>query len=220
MKFAIIVFPGSNCEADLFHVVKDELGQDVEYVRQSESNPNILDSFDVILLPGGSSYGDYLRPGAIASVTNIIPALHKANEAGKPILGICNGFQILTEAGFLPGSLLPNPSMKFMCKTTPVEVVSNNGIFTNQYEAGQIVNYPIAHLAGKFYCDNKTLNELQANGQILFTYENNPNDSLASIAGITNKKGNVLGLMPHPERAVDRLLGSYDGLALFKSLIN
>jgi len=219
MRFAIIIFPGSNCERDLFYAIRDELGHEVEYVWYSESSPNALDSYDAILLPGGSSYGDALRPGCIASVANIIPALRKANEAGKPIMGICNGFQILTEAGLLPGILLRNPSMKFICKTTPVKIESNKSIFTSMYKAGQVVNYPIAHANGNYYCSDAALQEMKINGQILFTYEDNPSGSKANIAGITNKAGNVLGLMPHPERALDKLLGNDDGLALFKSIV-
>lgn len=219
MKFAIIMFPGTNCERDMYYLVKDELGHHAEYVWHSESGPGALDSYDAIILPGGSSYSDALRPGCIASVANIIPALRRANEMGKPILGVCNGFQILTEAKLLPGILLRNPCTKFICKTVPVKVESNNSIFTNLYKPGQIVNYPIAHASGNYYCDNATLQEMKKNGQILFTYVENPSGSVADIAGITNKAGNVLGMMPHPERAVNMLLGNDDGLALFMSLI-
>ncbi|MCL2285584.1 MAG: phosphoribosylformylglycinamidine synthase subunit PurQ [Firmicutes bacterium] len=219
MKFAIIVFPGSNCERDMFYTVTDDLGQQAEYVSCMESSPNALDFYDAVLIPGGSSYGDIPRPGAAASKANIFNALRKFNKDGKPILGICNGFQILTEAGFLPGVLLANTNPNFICKTTPIKIVSNNSIFTNQYKAGQIVNYPIAHGHGNYHCCDATLEEMKANGQILFTYEDNPNGSVANIAGITNKAGNVLGLMPHPERAVDMLLGNDDGLALFSSII-
>jgi len=195
------------------------LGQYAEYIWHNNASRNALDSFDAILLPGGASFGDYPRPGAAAATASIIPALHKANAAGKPILGICNGFQILTEMGLLPGTLLPNPSMKFICKTTPVKIESNHSIFTNLYKTGQVVNYPIAHASGNYHCDAAILNELKANGQILFTYEDNPSGSVADIAGITNKAGNVLGLMPHPERAVDKVLGNDDGLALFQSIV-
>ena len=219
MRFAILVFPGTNCERDLFHAVTDTLGQYAEYVWHNDANHNALNAFDVILLPGGASYGDYPRPGATAATANIIPALRHANHNGKIIVGICNGFQILTETGLLPGTLLPNPSMKFICKTTPIKIESNHSIFTSMYETGQIVNYPIAHASGNYHCDTATLQALKANGQILFTYKDNPSGSIANIAGITNKAGNVLGIMPHPERAVDKVLGNDDGLALFQSIV-
>ena len=219
MRFAVIVFPGSNCDVDMYHAVKDELDEfgrhEVKYVWHSESN---LDSFDAILLPGGFSYGDYLRCGSMASLSNIIPAIHKANDEGKPILGVCNGFQILTEAGLLPGALLRNTNMKFICKTVKLKVENNNSIFTGLYNKGQTVQYPIAHGEGNYYCDKAAYEDMKVNGQILFTYEDNPNGSLHNIAGICNKKGNVLGMMPHPERAASKLLGGDDGLLLFKSI--
>jgi len=216
MKFAVIVFPGSNCDVDMYHVIKDELGQDVEYVWHDQTS---LDGFDAILLPGGFSYGDYLRCGAIAGMSNVIPALKKANEAGKPILGVCNGFQVLTETGLLPGVLLRNNNIKFVCKTVNLRVENNETIFTGMYQKGETVKIPVAHGEGNYYCDGATLAGLRENGQIVFTYGKNPNGSLDNIAGITNKRGNVLGMMPHPERAVDTLLGSDDGLRLFKSIL-
>jgi len=216
MRFAILTFPGTNCERDLFHAIVDVLGHDAEYVQHDEEDETALDRFDAILLPGGSSYGDHPRPGAKAAGTAIISALHKANAEGKIILGICNGFQILTEVGLLPGSLLCN--QKFICKTTPIKVVTSNSRFTNQYQTGQVVNYPIAHARGNYHCSPQELQEMQQNGQILFTYENNPNGSMANIAGITNKAGNVLGMMPHPERAVEAIFGNTDGLGLFESI--
>jgi len=216
MKFAVIVFPGSNCDVDMYHAIKDELGQDVEYVWHDETS---LDGFDAVLLPGGFSYGDYLRCGAIAGMSNVIPALKKANEAGKPILGVCNGFQILTETGLLPGALLRNNNIKFVCKTVNLRVENNGTIFTGMYEKGETVRIPVAHGEGNYYCDEATLTGLRENGQIVFTYGENPNGSLDDIAGITNERGNVLGMMPHPERAVDALLGSDDGLRLFKSIL-
>jgi len=222
MKFAILTFPGSNCDRDIYNAIKNELGQDAEYVRQSSRDPNALDPFDVIIIPGGSSYGDALRPGCIAATSNIINALYKANQDGKPILGICNGFQILTEAKLLPGVLLKNPSMKYICKTTQIKITTNNSAFTNQYKTGQIVNYPIAHAKGNYYCSQEILQELKDNNQILFTYEgnSNPNGSIANIAGITNKAGNILGMMPHPERAMNMLMGNTHGLGLFKSILH
>lgn len=217
MKFAVLVFPGSNCDIDMYHAIKDELGEEVEYVWHAETD---LSAFDGILVPGGFSYGDYLRCGAMANQSNIMAELKKAAEAGKPVLGVCNGFQILTEAGLLPGALLRNKNLKFMCRTVQLKVENNNTLFTNGYEQGQVINVPIAHGEGNYYCDEETLAKLKANNQIIFTYKgDNPNGSLEDIAGIINERGNVLGMMPHPERAVDALVGGADGLALFKSIV-
>ena len=217
MKFAVLVFPGSNCDIDMYHAIKDELGEEVEYVWHTETD---LSAFDGILVPGGFSYGDYLRCGAMANQSNIMAEVKKAAEAGKPVLGICNGFQILTEAGLLPGALLRNKNLKFMCRTVQLKVENNNTLFTNQYEQGQVINVPIAHGEGNYYCDEETLAKLQANNQIVFTYSGeNPNGSLQDIAGIVNEQGNVLGMMPHPERAVDVLVGGADGLGVFKSIV-
>jgi len=215
MKFAIIIFPGTSGEEDMLHVIS-ELGHQAEYIWHNEDS---LDAFDAVILPGGASYGNYLRSGSMAAKANIIQALHKANTAGKPILGVGNGFQILTEAGILPGSFLPNTGMKFLCQPTQIKVENNKTIFTSKYNPGQTVNFPIAHADGNYYCDEATLSELENNNQIIFTYQQNPNGSLKNIAGITNKAGNILGLMPHPERSADELLGSEDGLALFKSIV-
>lgn len=216
MKFAVIVFPGSNCDVDMFHAIKDELGEKVEYVWHDRDN---LDEFDAILLPGGFSYGDYLRCGAISRFANVMNAVKKAAEAGKPILGICNGFQILTEAGLLPGVLMRNKNIKFMCQTEKLIVSNNRTMFTSGYEDQEIIHIPIAHGEGNYYCDEDTLKALEENNQIVFRYAQNPNGSLHDIAGITNERGNILGMMPHPERAVDALLGSADGLTLFKSIL-
>ncbi|MFB9757529.1 phosphoribosylformylglycinamidine synthase subunit PurQ [Ectobacillus funiculus] len=216
MKFAVIVFPGSNCDVDMYHAVKDELGEEVEYVWHSADN---LDEYDAVLLPGGFSYGDYLRCGAIAHYSNVMAAVKKAAEAGKPVLGVCNGFQILVESGLLPGALIRNQNLKFMCRPVELRVENNNTMFTSQYEAGEIITIPIAHGEGNYYCDEETLKKLQANNQIVFTYASNPNGSLVDIAGIVNEKGNVLGMMPHPERAVDELLGGADGLKMFRSIL-
>jgi len=217
MKFAVLVFPGSNCDIDMYHAIKDELGEEVEYVWHSETD---LSGFDGILVPGGFSYGDYLRCGAMANQSNIMAEVKKAAEAGKPVLGVCNGFQILTEAGLLPGALLRNKNLKFMCRTIQLKVENNNTLFTNQYEQGQVINIPIAHGEGNYYCDEETLQKLKDNNQIVFTYSGeNPNGSLEDIAGIINERGNVLGMMPHPERAVDALVGGADGLAVFKSIV-
>lgn len=217
MKFAVLVFPGSNCDVDMYHAIKDELGEEVEYVWHDATD---LREYDAILIPGGFSYGDYLRCGAMASQSNVMKAVKKAAEEGKPILGVCNGFQILTEAGLLPGALLRNKNLKFICHTVPLKVENNQTLFTNQYDEGQIINIPIAHGEGNYFCDEETLKKLKENNQIVFTYAgDNPNGSLENIAGIVNERGNVLGMMPHPERAVDALLGSADGLALFKSIV-
>ncbi|MER2192534.1 MAG: phosphoribosylformylglycinamidine synthase subunit PurQ [Solibacillus sp.] len=217
MKFAVLVFPGSNCDVDMYHAIKDELGEEVEYVWHTETS---LEGFDGALVPGGFSYGDYLRCGAMANQSNIMTALKEFAAQGKPVLGVCNGFQILTESGLLPGALLRNKNLKFMCRTVQLKVENNNTLFTNQYKAGEVINIPIAHGEGNYYCDEQTLANLKANNQIAFTYAgDNPNGSLEDIAGITNEAGNVLGMMPHPERAANEIVGGADGLKLFKSIV-
>jgi len=216
VKFAVIVFPGSNCDVDMYHAIKDELGEEVEYVWHDTES---LEGYDGILLPGGFSYGDYLRSGAIARFSNVMKEVIKAAEAGKPVLGVCNGFQILLEAGLLPGAMRRNESLSFICKPVQLKVETNQTMFTSAYTEGQIITIPVAHGEGNYYCDEETLNQMKANNQIVFTYQQNPNGSLADIAGITNAKGNVLGMMPHPERAVDELLGGADGLKLFQSIV-
>lgn len=217
MKFAVIVFPGSNCDLDMYHAIKDELGEEVEYVWHDEKD---LSKFDAILLPGGFSYGDYLRCGAISRFSNIMSEVVKAAEAGKPVLGVCNGFQVLTEAGLLPGALLRNKDLKFMCRTVDLRVVNNETQFTSAYKKNDVIKIPIAHGEGNYYCDELTLMSLKENNQIVFTYaSDNPNGSIEDIAGIVNERGNVLGMMPHPERAVSEMMGGSDGLALFKSIL-
>lgn len=216
MKFAVIVFPGSNCDIDMYHAIKDELGEEVEYVWHDATS---LDGFDAILLPGGFSYGDYLRTGAIARFSNVMQEVVKAAEAGKPILGVCNGFQILLEAGLLPGAMRRNESLKFICKNVELRVENNETMFSGSYKQGETIQIPVAHGEGNYYCDEETLARLKENKQIVFTYTNNPNGSLADIAGIMNEQGNVLGMMPHPERAVDELLGGADGVKLFQSIV-
>ena len=217
MKFAVLVFPGSNCDLDMYHAIKDELGEEAEYVWHDETD---LSAYDGILVPGGFSYGDYLRCGAMANQSNVMKEVKKAAEAGKPVLGVCNGFQILTEAGLLPGALLRNRDLKFICKTVELKVENNHTLFTNGYNSDEVISIPIAHGEGNYFCDDETLAKLKENNQIVFTYSGeNPNGSLADIAGIINERGNVLGMMPHPERAVHDLLGSSDGLALFKSIV-
>ena len=217
MKFAVIVFPGSNCDIDMYHAVKDELGEEAEYVWHDAES---LEDYDAVLLPGGFSYGDYLRSGAIAQFSNVMKEVVKAAEAGKPVLGVCNGFQILLEAGLLPGAMRRNDSLKFICKQVELKVENNETMFSAGYEKGEVITVPVAHGEGNYYCDEETLARLKTNNQIEFTYNGeNPNGSLENIAGIINERGNVLGMMPHPERAVDELLGGADGLKLFKSIV-
>ncbi|MBW3113004.1 phosphoribosylformylglycinamidine synthase subunit PurQ [Bacillus sp. MCCB 382] len=217
MKFAVIVFPGSNCDIDMYHAIKDEIGEEVDYVWHDADN---LEDYDAILLPGGFSYGDYLRSGAIARFSNVMKEVVKAAEQGKPVLGVCNGFQVLLETGLLPGAMRRNDSLKFICKTVPLTVENNETMFTNGYEKNDVIQIPIAHGEGNYFCDEETMNTLKENNQIVFTYtDENPNGSVENIAGITNKAGNVLGMMPHPERAMDTLLGSEDGKKLFQSIV-
>lgn len=217
MRFAVIVFPGSNCDVDMYHAIKDGLGAEVEYVWQDETD---LARFDAILLPGGFSYGDYLRAGAIARFAPVMTEVIKEANAGKLVLGVCNGFQVLLEAGLLPGAMRRNQSLQFHCFQTPLEVLNNQTAFTKDYQQGEIISIPIAHGEGNYYCDEETLKELEANNQIVFKYAQNPNGSIIDIAGITNKAGNVLGMMPHPERAVEEILGSADGKRLFTSILS
>ncbi|MGM7683270.1 phosphoribosylformylglycinamidine synthase subunit PurQ [Cytobacillus sp. Hm23] len=217
MKFAVIVFPGSNCDVDMYHAIKDSLGAEVEYVWHDAVD---IAHFDGILLPGGFSYGDYLRSGAIARFSKVMTEIKKAADMGKPILGVCNGFQILLEANLLPGAMRHNNSLKFICRPVELTVENNETMFTSSYEQGEVITIPIAHGEGNYYCDEETLHRLKENKQIVFKYSSeNPNGSLEDIAGIVNDKGNVLGMMPHPERAVEDLLGSADGLKLFQSIV-
>ena len=215
MKFAVIVFPGSNCDVDMLWAIRDIMGVEAEYVRYDETS---LQGYDGVLLPGGFSYGDYLRCGAIARFSAIMKEVVRFAEEGKPVFGTCNGFQILTEAGLLPGVLRKNDSLRFICKTVPLKV-NNQTAFTSEYETDEIIQLPVAHGEGNYFCDEQTLQELKANNQIVFTYAENINGSVANIAGITNKAGNVLGMMPHPERAMEALLGSEDGKRFFASML-
>ncbi|WNS41612.1 phosphoribosylformylglycinamidine synthase subunit PurQ [Paenibacillus sp. MMS20-IR301] len=216
MKFAVLVFPGSNCDIDCYKAVEDTLGEPVDYVWHTATD---LSAYDCILVPGGFSYGDYLRCGAISRFAPVMAEVAKAAEQGKFVLGICNGFQILTEAGLLPGALRRNMSMKFRCHDTVLKVVNNTTPFTIDYAKDEEIVIPIAHGEGNYYCDEETLAELKANNQIVFTYSDNPNGSVADIAGISNAAGNVVGMMPHPERAVNSLLGSEDGKRMFTSIL-
>ncbi|WP_195514385.1 phosphoribosylformylglycinamidine synthase subunit PurQ [Enterococcus sp. 1001283B150225_161107_E12] len=216
MKFAVIVFPGSNCDADLLWAIRDVMGAEADYVRYDESS---LEGYDGVLIPGGFSYGDYLRCGAIARFSTIMDEVIRFAEEGKPVFGTCNGFQVLTEAGLLPGVLRRNDSLRFICKSASLKV-NNQTSFTSEYDKNEVIQLPVAHGEGNYFCDEETLQELIDNNQIVFTYEGeNINGSVANIAGITNKAGNVLGMMPHPERAMEALLGSEDGKLFFASLL-
>ncbi|KAA9005114.1 phosphoribosylformylglycinamidine synthase subunit PurQ [Paenibacillus spiritus] len=216
MKFAVLVFPGSNCDLDCYKAVEETVGEPVDYVWHTATD---LSPYDCIIVPGGFSYGDYLRCGAISRFAPVMNEVAKAAEEGKYVLGICNGFQILTEAGLLPGALRRNMSMKFRCHDAVLTVRNNRTPFTGDYAQGEEIVIPIAHGEGNYYCDEETLSRLKAGGQIVFTYSDNPNGSVADIAGICNERGNVLGMMPHPERAVSRLLGSEDGKRMFTSIL-
>ena len=217
MKFAVIVFPGSNCDRDMLWAIREVMGAEAEYVRHDTLT---LEGFDGVLLPGGFSYGDYLRCGAIARFAPIMEEVIRFAEEGKPVFGTCNGFQILTEVGLLPGALRKNESLRFICKTVPLKVVNHQTHFTSEYSEDEVIHLPVAHGEGNYYCDAETLKQLQDNQQIVFTYEGeNINGSVESIAGICNEKGNVLGMMPHPERAMEALLGSEDGKKFFASML-
>ncbi|RLK63998.1 phosphoribosylformylglycinamidine synthase subunit PurQ [Atopobacter sp. AH10] len=217
MKFAVIVFPGSNCDVDLYEAIHSVLKEEVDYV---DYRAKSLDDYDAILIPGGFSYGDYLRSGAIARFAPVMQVVKEKAEEGVPVFGTCNGFQILTEAGLLPGALHHNENLQFICKPQRLKVENASTIFTSRYTEGEEIILPIAHAEGNYYCDDETLEKLKANHQIVFTYpeSDNPNGSKANIAGIVNEKGNVLGMMPHPERAVEAILGFVDGIKLFRSL--
>ncbi|AAC07146.1 phosphoribosylformylglycinamidine synthase I [Aquifex aeolicus] len=226
MKFAVCVFPGSNCDYDTYYVIRDILEKDVEFVYWEEKN---LSKYDVVVLPGGFSFGDYLRPGALAARTPLAQAIYDFAQKGKYVIGICNGFQILTELGLLPGALLPNLNMRFVCKWVNLRVENERSAFTRKLEKGDVLRIPIAHHDGRYYVPEEELRKMEENGQILFRYcdeqgevkeEVNPNGSVSNIAGVMNKEGNVFGMMPHPERASEDILGSHDGLMLWYSLLS
>ena len=226
MNFGVIVFPGSNCDHDCVHVLSNVLSQKVREVWHKETS---LDGLDAVILPGGFSYGDYLRTGAIARFSPVMGAVKQFADHGGMVLGICNGFQILLEAGLLPGAMLRNRSLAFICKDVHVRVENAATPFTGRCESGQILRLPIAHADGNYYTDPVTLAALQANAQIVFRYctpdgnitpEANPNGSLDNIAGIRNAEGNVLGLMPHPERCAEEVLGNDDGRLIFLSMLD
>ncbi|KJS20802.1 MAG: phosphoribosylformylglycinamidine synthase [Clostridiaceae bacterium BRH_c20a] len=227
MKFAVIVFPGSNCDADCYHVVKEVIGQDADYVWHQDET--FKTQYDCIVLPGGFSYGDYLRTGSIAKFSPIMNEVIKFANQGGLVLGICNGFQILTEAGLLPGALVRNKGLKFVCKDTFLKVENNETPFTLDYTQDQVIQVPVAHGEGAYVCDENTLEKLKANKQIVFRYstsagetfpECNFNGSSDNIAGIINKKGNVLGMMPHPERCAETILGNDLGKHVFTSIVS
>ena len=225
MKFGVVVFPGSNCEQDCFGVLTDVLKQDAAYLWHQDTS---LSRCDAIILPGGFSYGDYLRCGAVARFSPIMRAVASFAKDGGLVLGICNGFQILLEAGLLPGAMLRNTSLRFMCQYVHLRVERTDTPFTNKFQPGQVVRMPIAHNEGNYFADPRTLRRITQQGQALFRYcdadgrlmpEANPNGSIDCIAGVCNEAGNVMGLMPHPERASEPELGSVDGRLLFESVI-
>jgi phosphoribosylformylglycinamidine synthase I len=224
MRFAIVQFPGTNCDHDCFWVVERVLGRPAEFVWHTESD---LARFDVIVLPGGFAHGDYLRPGAIARFSPVMAAVEREAQRGKLVVGICNGFQILLEAGLLPGAMLRNESLEFRCQWVHLRVENDALPYTALYRRGQVLRMPIAHGDGNYFADAATLAELERNGQVVFRYctpdgriarEANPNGSLGNIAGICNREGNVFGMMPHPERCSEAELGGTDGLAFWRGL--
>lgn len=216
-KFGVLVFPGSNCDRDVAYVTQDILKQPTRMVWHQDTD---ISDLDVIIIPGGFSYGDYLRCGAIARFSPVMQQVVEHAQKGKFVLGICNGFQVLTEAGLLPGALTRNRDLHFICDRSPLKVERTNLPWTQGYANGEIITLPIAHGEGRYHADETTLAEIEDNNQVVFRYESkNPNGSLNNIAGICNKQGNVLGMMPHPERASDAMLGSSDGLKLFAGLL-
>ncbi len=225
MKFGIVTFPGSNCDYDAYRAVVEAVGEEAEFLWHKEHD---LHDADVVILPGGFSYGDYLRPGAIARFSPIMAEVVAHAKRGAPVVGICNGFQIACEAGLLPGALLRNASLKFVCELVTLRVDNAATMFTNRYRKDQRLAIPIAHGDGRYTADDSTLDRLEGEGQVVFRYVSgsgdadewwSPNGSMRAIAGIVNAEGNVLGMMPHPERAVNELLGSRDGIGVFESLL-
>lgn len=228
MKFGVVQFPGSNCDDDAYHAIGSVIGQPVEFIwHQSEQ----VSGCDAIILPGGFAYGDYLRTGAIARFSPVMRAVDRFAKSGGLVLGICNGFQILLEAGLLPGAMLRNQGLRFLCRQVHIRVEHTDTPFTCAAQRGQVLKIPIAHMEGNYFCEPDALAELERNKQIIFRYatpdgrvdegdrESNPNGSLAAIAGVCNRERNVVGLMPHPERAVESPLGSADGVVIFRSVV-
>ncbi|MFM7382051.1 MAG: phosphoribosylformylglycinamidine synthase subunit PurQ [Microcystaceae cyanobacterium] len=225
MKFGVVVFPGSNCDRDVVTVTEGLLGQPTRLVWHQETD---LRDLDAVVIPGGFSYGDYLRCGAIARFSPVMAAVVEHAQQGKPVLGICNGFQVLTEVGLLPGALIRNRDLHFICDRVPLKVENTQTYWTKNYQSEQVITLPIAHGEGRYYADEETLKALEDHQQILFRYCDregeiteaaNPNGSLGNIAGIMNRQGNVLGMMPHPERAADPALQATEGQVLFKGLL-
>ncbi|MGH9720914.1 MAG: phosphoribosylformylglycinamidine synthase subunit PurQ [Bryobacteraceae bacterium] len=215
MKVGVVVFPGSNCDHDAFWAVDQVLGQKAEFIWHDSSS---LGDVDAVILPGGFAYGDYLRCGAIAKFSPVMKAVSKFAADGGPVLGICNGFQVLVESELLPGALLRNRGLKFVCRPVRVRVETTESPFTCAASKGQVLNLPVAHGEGCYFADNRTLDELQAEDRVAFRYLDNPNGSLRDIAGVLNRGRNVMGMMPHPERAAEPLMGSSDGLAVLRSM--
>ncbi|MCY7361016.1 MAG: phosphoribosylformylglycinamidine synthase subunit PurQ [Ignavibacteria bacterium] len=215
-KVGVVVFPGSNCDHDAYNVFKNVLNTDTKFLWHKDGS---IGDRNIIILPGGFSYGDYLRCGAISKFSNIMKDVISFANKGGIVIGICNGFQVLCEAGLLPGALMRNKNLKFICKTVTLKVENNKSIFTGEYKIKEEINIPIAHGEGNYFCDEETLTSLIGKNQILFTYTDNPNGSINNIAGIQNANRNVLGLMPHPERASDEITGNTDGIRLFESVI-
>jgi phosphoribosylformylglycinamidine synthase len=226
MRFGVVTFPGSNCDYDTFRAVADVLGEEAVYLWHKDHD---LQGSDVVILPGGFSYGDYLRAGAIARFSPIMREVVAHATRGAPLLAICNGFQIACEAGLLPGALLRNESLRFVCEPVRLRVENADTLFTNQYDDGQLLTIPIAHGDGRYTADENTLSRIEGEGRVVFRYVGGPGDadewwspngSMRAIAGIVNAAGNVLGMMPHPERAVDELIGSADGVGIFESILS
>ncbi|MBZ2185901.1 MAG: phosphoribosylformylglycinamidine synthase subunit PurQ [Bryobacter sp.] len=217
MKFGVVVFPGSNCDHDAYYAVTRNLGQQADFVWHDSEN---LSQLDAVILPGGFSYGDHLRCGAIARFSPVMKAVKKFADAGGLVAGICNGFQILTEAQILPGALIRNQGMRFICKTVGLETATSASAFTNRLKEGQVIQVPIAHGEGCYTAEAQVLDELEAEDRVVFRYVENPNGSLRDIAGILSAGRNVMGMMPHPERVADPLMPGTDGLAVFESIVS
>jgi phosphoribosylformylglycinamidine synthase subunit PurQ / glutaminase len=217
MKFGVVIFPGSNCDHDCYYAIESVIGKPVEFIWHQDTS---VKGFDAIILPGGFAYGDYLRTGALAKFSPVMKAVGEFANKGGLVYGICNGFQILTEAGLLPGALLRNVTMKYICKFIELRTETTNTPYTNLLSKGQILRIPIGHGDGNFFADAETLQQIEDNDQVVFRYVENPNGSLHDIAGIVNKKRNVLGMMPHPDRSSEAILGSADGKLIFESMVN
>jgi len=225
MRFGVVVFPGSNCDQDAYFAIRDVMGEPVEYIWHQDRD---LKGADCVILPGGFAYGDYLRTGAVARFSPVMEAVQKHAENGGYVIGICNGFQILCEAHMLPGALVANDRLKFICSYVNIRAENLNTPWTNQCREGQVLRIPIAHQGGNYIADPETLRRIESKGQVIFRYcdeagrvtpEANPNGSVNNIAGIVNERGNVAGMMPHPERAIEQVLGSGDGVTICRSLI-